>query len=399
MVTERKEKENQAHACIAGASGRNHISRSETMKCGIKCYREMETLVSKLQLRDSLQVPCVQELAKSSLSTVPHRYVRPDQDPPFEFTDTSAEVPVIDMHKLLFSYNFEDSELDKLHHACKDWGFFQVINHGVSDVLVENVKSGIQALFNISMAEKRKFWQRPGDVEGFGQSFVVSEEQKLNWGDLFGMFIFPTYLRKPHLFPNLPLPFRDDLEAYALEMKNLAMELLDLMSKALKMDSSEMRELFEEGMLSTRMNYYPPCPQPELVMGLNNHSDASAITILLQVNEMEGLQIRKDGRWIPVKPLPNAFVVNIGDVLEIVTNGIYRSIEHRATVNSTKERLSAAMFFSPRLDGEIGPAPSLVTSERPALFKTIGVADFLGGFFKRELNGKSYLDVMRIQKE
>lgn len=193
----------------------------------------METLASKLQLRDSLPVPCVQELAKSSLSTVPLRYVRPDQDPPFEFTDASAEVPVIDMHKLLFSNNFDDSELDKLHHACKDWGFFQVIltvpsvieafinrillisflsdqviNHGVSDVLVENVKSGIQALFNLPMVEKRKLWQRPGDVEGFGQSFVVSEEQKLNWGDLFGMFILPTYLRKPHLFPNLPLPFR-----------------------------------------------------------------------------------------------------------------------------------------------------------------------------------------------
>lgn len=84
---------------------------------------------------------------------------------------------------------------------------------------------------------------------------------------------------------------------------------------------------------------------------------------------------------------------------QIVTNGIYRSIEHRATVNSTKERLSVAMFFSPRLDGEIGPAPSLVTSERPALFKRIGVADFLNEFFKRELNGRSYLDVMRIQEE
>ncbi|XP_038883133.1 protein SRG1-like isoform X1 [Benincasa hispida] len=383
----------------------------------------METLVTKLQLADSLPVPCVQELAKSSLSTVPFRYVRPDQDPPFEFTDTSAEVPVIDMHKLLFSNNFEDSELDKLHHACKDWGFFQVlpvpsifklfiniillirflydqvINHGVSDILVENVKSGIQALFNLPMVEKRKLWQRPGDVEGFGQTFVVSEDQKLNWGDLFGMFLLPTYLRKPHLFPNLPLPFRDDLDAYTLEMKNLGTELFDLMAKALKMDSSEMRELYEEGMQSTRMNYYPPCPQPELVMGLNNHSDASAITILLQVNEVEGLQIRKDGKWIPVKPLSNAFVVNIGDVLEIFTNGIYRSIEHRATVNSTKERLSVAMFFSPRLDGEIGPAPSLVTSERPALFKRIGVADFLGGFFKRELNGRSYLDVLRIQKE
>ncbi|KAE8647733.1 protein SRG1 isoform X2 [Cucumis sativus] len=358
----------------------------------------METLSSKLLLRDPLPVPCVQELVKSSLSTVPLRYVRPDQDPPFEFTDASAEVPVIDMHKL-FSNNFENSELDKLHHACKDWGFFQVINHGVSDVLIENVKSGIQSLFNLPMVEKRKLWQRPGDVEGFGQSFVVSEEQKLNWGDLFGIFLLPTYLRKPHLFPNLPLPFRDDLDAYTLEMKNLGMKLFDLMAKALEMDSSEMRELYEEGVLSTRMNYYPPCPQPELVMGLNNHSDASAITILLQVNEMEGLQIRKDGRWTPVKPLPNAFVVNIGDILEIITNGIYRSIEHRATVNSTKERLSVAMFFTPRLDGEIGPAPSLVTSERPALFKRIGVADFLNEFFKRELNGRSYLDVMRIQEE
>ena len=81
----------------------------------------------KLQLRDSLPVPCVQELVKSSPSTVPHRYIRPDQDPPFVFTDTSAQVPVIDLHKLLSSSNCEDPELDKFHHACKDWGFFQVL--------------------------------------------------------------------------------------------------------------------------------------------------------------------------------------------------------------------------------------------------------------------------------
>lgn len=87
----------------------------------------MEPEVSKLQLGDSLLVPSVQELVKNSLSTVPFRYVRPDQDPPFEFADASAQIPVIDMHKLLFSNNFKDSELDKLHHACKDWGFFQVL--------------------------------------------------------------------------------------------------------------------------------------------------------------------------------------------------------------------------------------------------------------------------------
>ncbi|KAG6594510.1 Protein SRG1, partial [Cucurbita argyrosperma subsp. sororia] len=359
----------------------------------------MEQEATMLRLGDSLLVPSVQELAKSSPSTVPLRYVRPNQDPPFQYIDTSPQIPVIDLHKLLFSNNSQDSELHKLHLACKDWGFFQLINHGVSDALVENMKSGVEALFNLPLEEKRKLWQKPGDFEGFGQSFVFSEEQKLNWGDLFAVFILPAYLRKPHLFPNLPLPFRDDLDAYALEMEILAMKLLDLMAKALKMEGCEMRELLGGGIVSTRMNYYPPCPQPELVIGLNNHSDASGLTILLQVNEMEGLQIRKDGRWIPVQPLPNAFVVNIGDILEIVTNGIYRSIEHRVTVNSAKERLSLAFFYSPRLDGEIGPAPSLVSSDSPALFKRIGVTDFLKGFFSKELNGKSYLDCMRIQNE
>ena len=66
-----------------------------------------------------------------------------------------------------------------------------------------------------------------------------------------------------------------------------------------------------------RMNYYPPCPQPEQVIGLTPHSDAVGLTILLQINEMEGLQIKKEGMWVPVKPLPETFVVNVGDVLEV----------------------------------------------------------------------------------
>ena len=83
-------------------------------------------------------------------------------------------------------------------------------------------------------------------------------------------------------------------------------------------------------------------------------------------------------------------------VCQIVTNGIYRSIEHRATVNSECERLSIATFYSPKLDGDMGPAPSLVKPERPALFKRIGVADYFKGIFSRELHGKSYVDAMRI---
>ncbi|KAJ7968837.1 2-oxoglutarate (2OG) and Fe(II)-dependent oxygenase superfamily protein [Quillaja saponaria] len=357
----------------------------------------MEPKSSKLGT--SLLVPSVQELAKEPLTTIPPRYVRLDQDPPIlSNTISLPEAPVIDLSKLS-SEAFKDLELENLHHACKEWGFFQLINHGVSSSLVEKVKTGIQDFFNLPMEEKKKFWQQPGEMEGFGQIFVLSEEQKLDWADLFYMITLPTHLRKPHLFPQLPLPFRDNLESYSAELRNLAVKIIDFIAEALKMDNKDMKELFEEGLQAMRMNYYPPCPQPELVIGLNPHSDAVGLTILLQINEMEGLQIKKDGMWLPIKPLPNAFILNIGDILEIVTNGIYRSIEHRATVNMEKERLSIATFYLPKLDGDMGPAPSLITPERQALFKRIGVADYLKGYFSRELLGKSYVDVLRIHNE
>ena len=82
--------------------------------------------------------------------------------------------------------------------------------------------------------------------------------------------------------------------------------------------------------------------------------------------------------------------------LQIMTNGIYRSIEHRATVNAEKERLSLATFYGPSLAGELAPLPSLVTPESPALFQKLTVADFFRGLFARELRGKSYVDVLRV---
>ncbi|KAK5824391.1 hypothetical protein PVK06_019163 [Gossypium arboreum] len=94
---------------------------------------------------------------------------------------------------------------------------------------------------------------------------------------------------------------------------------------------------------------------------------------------MEGLQVKKSGVWVPIRPLENAFVVNIGDIMEIVSNGVYPSVEHRATVNSVKERLSIVTVYSPRLDGDLGPAPTLLSPQTPPLLKRIGVADYFKG--------------------
>ncbi|KAH6834199.1 senescence-related gene 1 protein [Perilla frutescens var. hirtella] len=342
----------------------------------------------------SLKVPSVQELLqKEKLRSVPSRYVRPDLTAPSD-VPSSSQIPVIDMRNLLS--DSMESELRKLHEASQEWGFFQLINHGV-EAEAEKMKLQLQEFFNLPMEEKEKFRQHADDVEGYGQVFVVSEEQKLDWGDMFFVTTSPTRLRKPHLIPNLPVPFRNEIDAYGAEVKILAMKILGFMEKALGMESGEMeRVVFGEGMQTMRMNYYPPCPQPELVTGLSPHSDGVGLTILLQANEIEGLQVKKDGAWIPVSPLPNAFVVNVGDVLEIVTNGVYRSLEHRATVNSEKERLSIATFLSPAIDNDICPAPSLVSLQTPAKFKTISAAEYLRGLFSKELKGKSYVELLRI---
>ncbi|KAM5586421.1 protein SRG1-like [Rosa sericea] len=357
-------------------------------------------------------VPSVQELAKKPITTLPPRYIQQDLDDSdardqknkIDSDDARSsvqpEIPTINFEKLLSrkesNSSHDSDELARLHLACKEWGFFQLVNHGVSSSLLEKIKTEIQDFFNLSIEEKKRLWQHPEEMEGFGQLFVVSEEQKLDWADVFFLTTLPVQMRKPHLFPELPTPFKDTLEIYSLELNNLAMAILTQMENALKIDAKELTELFEDGMQSMRMNYYPPCPQPEKVIGFTPHSDASGLTILLQVNEIEGLQIKKDGIWIPVKPLPDAFIVNIGDALEINTNGTYRSIEHRAIVNSEKERLSIATFCNPRFDGEIGPASSLITEQTPAAYTRIGVQDYTKAFFARKLQGKSFLDDLKV---
>ncbi|KAI3867842.1 hypothetical protein MKW92_021926 [Papaver armeniacum] len=352
------------------------------------------------KLGGSLFVPNVQELAKQSLAEVPARYIRTDQDLLTNVSGSSMieTVPVIDLEKLLSPEPvIRELELERLHTACKQWGFFQMKNHGVDILLVEKVKSQIQGFFNLPMDEKKKFWQIEGDLEGFGQAFVMSEDQKLDWGDMFFMLTLPRHTRKPRLFAKLPLLLRETIESYSSEMSKLGMTLLKLMGKALKIETRVMEELFEDGRQAIKMNYYPPCPQPEHVLGATPHSDVTGLTILLQLNQVEGLQIRKENMWVPIKPLPNAFVVNIGDLLEIMSNGIYRSVEHRVTVNSTKERLSFATFISPKMKSEIGPIHDMITPETPALFRTVRYEDYLRKYYTRTvLDGKSFLDYMRV---
>ncbi|CAL5345280.1 unnamed protein product [Camellia sinensis] len=340
----------------------------------------------------------IQELAKEPMLVIPERYVRLDNKPCSILSEdaTSQTIPTVDMQPLLMG-EATDFQLDKLHSICKEWGIFQLVNHGVTSLLMEKLKYEIEEFYKLPLEEKMKYKIQPGDVEGYGQTLLMQDDEKLDWGDRFYMVVNPVHRRKAHLLPQLPSSLRETLESYISELQKLAITVFGLMAKALKIDKGEMEEMFDDGMQSVRMSYYPPCPQPEMVMGLRPHSDATGITILLQVNGVEGFQIKKDGIWIPVSFLPDAFVVNVGDTLEILSNGLYNSIEHRVTVNSVKERMSIAMFFNPKFEAEIGPAASLLNPQNPPLFKRISTEKYYKKYFSRRLNGKLFLEQMKTE--
>ncbi|GLU13893.1 hypothetical protein SLE2022_305020 [Rubroshorea leprosula] len=343
----------------------------------------------------SQSVISIQELLQEPLKTLPQNYVLSKQEPPTPLPHANQLLPTIDMNRFASMEEFH-LELHKLQSACQHWGFFQLVNHGVSTELLEKLKHEMERFFKLPLEEKMKFKVRAGEVEGYGSS-GARPEGKLDWADRFYMLTNPIYRRKPYLFPELPSSLRSTLDTYMSELQKLGMELLGLIAKAIKIDVREMKEIFEDGMQSMRMTYYPPCPQPELVIGFTPHSDATGITILNQVNGVDGLQIKRDGIWYPVSFLPDALVVNVGDVLEILSNGIYHSIEHRVAIHSEKERMSIAFFINPKFEAEVGPLPSLINSQKLPLYKRMGMEEYVKGLLSHKLDGKTYLNHMRVE--
>ncbi|KAG7014868.1 Protein DMR6-LIKE OXYGENASE 2, partial [Cucurbita argyrosperma subsp. argyrosperma] len=124
-------------------------------------------------------------------------------------------------------------------------------------------------------------------------------------------------------------------------------------------------------------NLYPPCPQPQLARGLPPHSDQCLLTVLLQ-NHVAGLQILHDHQWLTVNPVPNALLVNTADQLEIMSNGKYKSVLHRAMVNDKATRISIAMAIGPSSQTLVAPLPELLHKHNsPPLFKSIMYKDYM----------------------
>lgn len=116
----------------------------------------------------------------------------------------------------------------------------------------------------------------------------------------------------------------------------------------------------EKAFFGTKVSHYPPCPQPELINGLQAHTDAGGVILLFQDDKEGGLQMLKDGQWIDVQTLPNAIVINTGDQVEVLSNGKYKSALHKVLASPDGNRRSIASFYNPSLKATIAPAAELV---------------------------------------
>ncbi|XP_015697205.1 2-oxoglutarate-dependent dioxygenase 11-like [Oryza brachyantha] len=349
----------------------------------------------------SLLVPNVQELAQTCNrpdQQVPDRYVRPEAgaDEVIVGHGVSAAIPVIDLAKLLHPESSKE-ECAKLGSACQQWGFFQLINHGVPDDVISDVRRDLTEFFSLPMEAKEAYAKSPDDYEGYGQHFVVSEKQKLDWGDLLHLRLRPVESRDMRFWPAHPPSFRNSMEMYSSETARVARCLMEFLAMDMGVDPESLMEIFRGQPQTLRVNYYPPCRQAGKVFGLSPHCDAAGLTLLLQVNGVQGLQIRKDGRWLAVDAPDGAFVVNVGDTLEIASNGRYRSIEHRAVVHPEKERISAAVFHQACRNATVGPLPELVTKDggRP-VYRSMVYEDFMKRFFSAKLDGRANVEGLRI---
>lgn len=154
-------------------------------------------------------------------------------------------------------------------------------------------------------------------------------------------------------------------------------------------DETFLKEL-KDGSQLMILNCFPPCPEPDLTFGMPPHSDYGFLTFVLQ-DEVEGLQIQHQDKWLTIEPIPGSFVVNVGDHLEIFSNGRYKSVLHRVLVNSMKSRLSVASLHSIPHHATVRPAEKLIKQENIRRYMDTSFSDFLNYIQSCDSKAKNFL--------
>ncbi|KAG6635815.1 hypothetical protein I3843_11G066400 [Carya illinoinensis] len=274
-----------------------------------------------------------------------------------------SEVPLIDLSK-------PDSD-HLIVKACEDFGCFKVINHGISMDSIANLESKAVRFFSLPLSQKEK--AGPSSPLAYGNK-SIGPNGDIGWVEylLFTANLNSCSQTFLSVFGENPEQFRSVFNDYISAVRKMACKILELMADGLKLQprNSFSRLLMDEQSDSVfRLNHYPPCPELQALKGANmigfgEHTDPQIISVL-RSNNTSGLQISlRDGNWISVPPDQNSFFINVGDSLQVMTNGRFQSVRHRVLANSLKSRVSMIYFGGPPLSEKIAPLPSLVKGEK-----------------------------------
>ncbi|PIA59438.1 hypothetical protein AQUCO_00400371v1 [Aquilegia coerulea] len=342
----------------------------------------------------------VQSLAESGLPVIPERYVKPPSERPKLdlIVDHGVNIPIIDLSGLEGDDDqLRKTTLNQISVACRDWGFFQVVNHGVKPELMHEAREAWRQFFHLPVEEKQVYANSPKTYEGYGSRLGVEKGAILDWCDYFFLHYRPESLKDYNKWPAFPVSFRNIIEEYNSELVKLSGRLMKILSVNLGLGEEHLQNAFggENVGACMRVNFYPKCPQPDLALGLSSHSDPGGMTLLLPDHSVSGLQVRRGDKWVTVQPAPDAFIVNIGDQIQVLSNAIYKSIEHRVIVNSAKERISIAFFYNPKSDLLLEPASELVTPDQPALYLPMTFNEYRLYIRTRGPQGKSQVESLK----
>ncbi|CAL0304531.1 unnamed protein product [Lupinus luteus] len=307
-------------------------------------------------------------------------------------SDFKFSVPIIDLKDIQNNPKLHTQVVAQIRSACCECGFFQIINHGIPISTMEGMIGGIRRFHEQDVDVRKKFYTR--DLE---KRFVYYSNTSLfrdkfaNWRDTIGCSMAPDP-PKPEVLPEV---CRDIMIEYTKKIRELGFTVFELLSEALGLNRSYLEELGCAEGLFIQGHYYPACPEPELTMGTSKHTDSAFLNILLQ-DQVGGLQVLHENKWFHVPPVYGAFVVNIGDVLQLITNDSFKSVYHRV-LSSKGPRASVSSFFMNMQDPKVyGPIKEMLSEQNPPIYRDISIKDFMAHHFAKGLDGNSALHPFRL---
>ncbi|KMZ62906.1 2-oxoglutarate (2OG) and Fe(II)-dependent oxygenase-like protein [Zostera marina] len=329
---------------------------------------------------DEIERIRVQELTEKTNGIPPDRFIQNESNRPISDLPL-AKVPVIDL-SLIESNDFQQRQQEnfRLKSASLSWGLFQVVEYGIPISLLDDVRN-ITRLFFQQPPKEKQMYSSDGKVpdwnEGYGSDAILSHDQILDWNDKLYLFVYPEKAKNMDLWPPEPKSFREIANAFTQELMMLIDKVFKALARNLGLDDNYFIDNGAKGRISERFTYYPHCSKPDLVLGLKPHSDASSLTIILQEDKVPGLQVyNNELGWAKVPTLPNALLVFIGDEMEIMSNGQYKSPIHRVVTDSERDRISLTAFVFPESEKELRPVDYLIEEGKPTLYKKMLVKDY-----------------------